>query len=69
MTYLYGFDHCWYLWIRVIIVAMGSANKRHCYNDTLSLIGLAHTQNDPDPVWLLLHCWTMVIAVFITVMS
>ena len=31
----------------IIILSMGSANERHCYNITLSLIGWAHTENDP----------------------
>ena len=30
-----------------IILGMGLANERWCYNVTLSLIGWAHTQNDP----------------------
>ena len=30
-----------------IILGMGSANERHCYIVTVSLIDWAHTQNDP----------------------
>ena len=35
-----------------IILVMGSANKRRCYYVTPSLIGRAHTHNDP---WFLTH--------------
>ena len=41
------------IWARGIILCMGSANEwRHCYV-TSSLIGWAHTQNDP----LVMGCW------------
>ena len=34
-----------------IILDMGSANERQCYNVKLSLIGWAYTQNDPCVLW------------------
>ena len=34
-------------WAPRIILSMGSANERRCHIVTLSLIGWAHTQNDP----------------------
>ena len=37
------------LYLSGIILGMGSANERSCYNVTPSLIGQAHTQNDPYP--------------------
>ena len=37
-----------YMYCTEIILDMGSANERHCYKVTLSLIGWAHTQNDRD---------------------
>ena len=39
-----------------IILAMGSANGRWCYNVMLSLIGWTYTQNysyDPETTWVL----------------
>ena len=33
--------------INGIILGMGSANERRCYNVRSSLTGWAHTQNDP----------------------
>ena len=33
--------------LSIIILGMGSANERQCYNVMLSPIGRAHTQNDP----------------------
>ena len=36
-----------------IILCMGSANERRRYNETSSLIGWAHTQNDP---WFPVKC-------------
>ena len=45
-----------YIWVKSgIILGMGSANERRRYNVTSSLIGWAHTQNDPQNRLLLNH--------------
>ena len=42
---------CFLITIWGITLAMGSANERRCYIVTPSLIGHAHTQNDPCFTW------------------
>ena len=41
----------WFWWtlqpVTGIILVMGSANERWCYNEAFSLIGSVHTENDP----------------------
>ena len=41
------FGVSWYLYGGGIVLGMGSANEWKCYIETSSLIGCAHTSNDP----------------------